>query len=134
MHEISIHIDSKVGSNRNFGLVFSFVFLIIGCFPLLTIGSVRSWSLVFALIFFIVALICPRFLEIPNQIWAKFGIFLGKIVTPLVMCILFFAVIVPIGFVLKRRLRKTIEIDLSCQSYWIDRSKNPVESSFQKQF
>ena len=75
--------DIKIGSNRSFGIVFFIVFIIIGIYPLLNNEEIRVWSIVISLIFLILGLINSKFLSPLNKIWFKFGIFLGKIVSPL---------------------------------------------------
>ena len=97
LHESKI----KIGSNRNFGLVFFFVFLIVGLWPLLNGGPFRIWSIVIAIIFLILGLMNSKLLTPLNKLWFKFGLFLGTIVSPFVMGIIFFLVITPIGFVMK---------------------------------
>jgi hypothetical protein len=60
-----------------------------------------------------------------NLLWIKFGEILGKIIAPLVMGIIYFIVITPIGlfmsFIGKDILGKKF---LKTQSYWIKREKN----------
>jgi len=119
--------DSKIeiSSNRSFGIVFFFVFLIVAFWPLINEGEVRIWSLCVSLIFLILGLINSKILHPLNKIWFKFGILLGSIIAPIVMGIIFFLVVTPIGFVMKALgkdlLRKKIYKDKS--SYWIARDK-----------
>ena len=80
----------KIGSNRSFGIVFFIVFLLIALYPLLNSKDVRIWSLIIALIFLVLGLFNSNILSPLNKIWFKFGILLGKIVSPLIMAIIFF--------------------------------------------
>ena len=124
----------KIGSNRNFGLVFFFVFLIVGLWPLLNGGPFRIWSIVIAVIFLILGLMNSKLLTPLNKLWFKFGLFLGKIVSPFVMGIIFFLVITPIGFVMKI-IKKNIlnkKYDNKKKSYWINRDK--TKSTMKQQF
>ena len=82
--------DIKISSNRSFGIVFFIVFLIIALYPLTYGGEIRLWSLVISLIFLTLGLLNSKILSPLNKIWFKFGIFLGKIVSPLIMGIIFF--------------------------------------------
>ena len=84
----------KIGSNRNFGLVFFFVFLIVGFWPLLNGEVPRIWSLIIAVIFLILGLMNSKILTPLKILWFKFGLFLGGIVSPIVMGIVFFFVMV----------------------------------------
>ena len=131
-----MHHESKIkiGSNRNFGLVFFFVFLIVGLWPLLNEGPFRIWSIVIAIIFLIFGLMNSKLLAPLNKLWFKFGLFLGTIVSPFVMGIIFFLVITPIGFVMKIIGKDLLNIkhDNKKKSYWINRDK--TKSTMKQQF
>ena len=123
----------KLGSNKSFGIVFFIVFLIIAIYPILSNGNLRLWSLVISLVFLILGLINSRFLTPLNKLWFKFGIFLGKIISPVIMGIIFFLVVTPIGL-LMRLLKKDV-LNLSFndnKSYWIE--KNGPKSKMKNQF
>ena len=131
-----MHHESKIkiGSNRNFGLVFFFVFLIVGLWPLLNGGPFRIWSIVIAIIFLIFGLMNSKLLTPLNKLWFKFGIFLGTIVSPFVMGIIFFLVITPICYVMKIIGKDLLNIkhDNKKKSYWINRDK--TKSTMKQQF
>ena len=123
----------KLPSNRNFGMVFFIVFLIIALWPLLKQNEIRIWSLIISFIFFILGLINSKLLTPFNKLWFKFGIFLGSIISPIVMGIVFFLVVTPTGLIM-RFLRKDI-LKLknnNKDSYWID--KDNTSSSMRNQF
>ena len=88
-------------SNKNFGLTFFIVFLIISFWPLMHNEQIRIWSLVIALIFLILGMSNSKILTPLNAIWFKFGLFLGKIVSPIVMGIIFFLIVTPISIIMK---------------------------------
>lgn len=135
MHDEIIHTPVKIGSERNFGLVFASVLLIVGVWPFFKGDSLRLWAIIAACVFLLTAFIAPRILHWPNRMWAKFGILLGRIITPIVMGILFLLVIVPIGLILRRRLRRMVAMDDKVSSYWENRSGSVIEpESFEKQF
>ena len=77
-------------SNKNFGLTFFIVFIIITLWPLIHDEQIRVWSLVIAFIFLILGMLNSKILTPLNTVWFKFGLFLGKIVSPIVMGIIFF--------------------------------------------
>ena len=116
----------KIGSNRNFGLVFFFVFLIVGLWPLLNEGSFRIWSIIIAIIFFILGLMNSKLLTPLNILWFKFGMVLGSIIAPIIMGIVFFAVVTPTGIIMrifgKDLLNK--KYNNKSKSYWINREKS----------
>ena len=130
LHESKI----RIGSNRNFGLVFFFVFLIVSLLPLLKEEPFRIWSIVIAIIFLILGLMNSKLLTPLNKLWFKFGLFLGSIVSPIVMGIVFFLVITPIGFVMKIMGKDLLnkKKDNDKKSYWINRSK--TKSTMKQQF
>ena len=66
--------DIKISSNRNFGIVFFIVFLIIALYPLIFNENIRLWSLIISLFFLILGLINSKILTPLNKIWFKFGI------------------------------------------------------------
>ena len=124
----------RMSSNRNFGLVFFFVFLIISLWPLLNEDPLRIWSIIIAIIFLILGLMNSKLLTPLNVLWFKFGILLGSIVAPIVMGIVFFLVITPIGFVMKIMGKDLLnkKKDNDKKSYWINRSK--TKSTMKQQF
>ena len=116
--------DIKISSNKNFGIVFFIVFLIIAIYPLIKNSDVRVWSLVISIIFLILGLINSKLLTPLNKIWFKFGILLGRFFSPIIMGAIFFFVVTPTGLIL-RIFRKDI-LNLkknSLTSYWIDRKE-----------
>ena len=125
--------DIKISSNRNFGIVFFVVFLLVALYPLIHAEEIRLWSLIISIIFLILGLLNSKILGPLNKIWFKFGILLGKIVSPLIMGIIFFLVVTPIGFIM-RLLRKDV-LNLKYnknKSYWIE--KNGPKSKMKNQF
>ena len=125
---------TKMSANRSFGLLFFFVFLIISLWPLLNEGPIRIWSIVISLIFLILSLMNSKLLTPLNQLWTRFGLLLGNIVAPIVMGLVFFLVVTPIGIVMrimgKDLIRK--KLNKNNKSYWIKREK-PI-GTMKKQF
>ena len=89
----------KLPTNRNFGIVFSIVFLIIALWPLLKQNDLRLWSLSISGIFFVLGLFNSKLLSPLNKIWFKFGMLLGSFIAPIVMGIVFFLVVTPTGLI-----------------------------------
>ena len=124
----------KISSNRSFGLVFFVVFLIVALWPLKYEEDIRLWSLVLSIIFFILGVLNSKLLTPLNKLWFKFGILLGSIVAPIVMGIVYFLVVTPIGIIMRllgKDLLKTNKIK-SASTYWIKRDKQ--DSTMKKQF
>ena len=124
----------KISSNRNFGFIFFIVFLIVGLWPLTYENPIRIWSVIISLIFLILGLMKSKLLTPLNILWFKFGMILGAIVAPIIMGVVFFLVVTPIGLVM-RIMGKDIlnkKYDKKKKTYWISRYKNM--GSMKKQF
>ena len=125
--------DVKIGSNRSFGIVFFIVFLLISIYPLINNESIRIWSLVVSLIFLVLGIINSNLLLPLNKLWFKFGIFLGKIISPIIMGIIFFLVVTPIGLIMKLLGKDVLNLKYNdYRSYWIE--KNGPKSKMKNQF
>tara|TARA_Y100000768_G_scaffold359120_1_gene315412 strand:- start:903 stop:1286 length:384 start_codon:yes stop_codon:yes gene_type:complete len=125
--------DIKIGSNRSFGIVFFIVFLIIAIYPLIDGGVIRQWSLIISVIFLFLGLLNSKILNPLNKVWFKFGIFLGKIISPLVMGIIFFLVVTPIGILMRILNKDLLNLKFNKKtSYWIE--KNEPKSKMKNQF
>ena len=123
----------KLPSNRNFGIVFSIVFLIVALWPLLSQDDIRIWSLIISGIFLVLGLINSKLLLPLNKIWFKFGIFLGNFIAPIVMGIIFFIVVTPTGIIMKLLGKDLIKLKKNNEkSYWIE--KKNIKSSMKNQF
>ena len=125
--------DIKISSNKSFGIVFFVVFLLIAFYPLTNQGEVRIWSIIVSLIFLVLGLLNSKLLSPLNKFWFKFGIFLGKIVSPLVMGLIFFFVVTPIGILMKIFKKDLLNLKYNNDnSYWIE--KNEPKSKMKNQF
>ena len=125
--------DIKISSNRSFGIVFFVVFFLIALYPLINNEDIRIWSLVISLIFLILGLINSRILNPLNKLWFKFGILLGKIVSPIIMGIIFFLVVTPIGFIMRILGKDLLNLKFNKnKSYWIE--KTGPKSKMKNQF
>ena len=125
--------EIKIGSNRSFGIVFFTVFLIIATYPLIDNGEIRKWSLILSLVFLILGLLNSKILYPLNKIWFKFGLLLGKLVSPLIMAIIFFLVVTPIGLLMRILNKDLLNLKFNkSKSYWI--KKNEQKSKMKNQF
>lgn len=124
----------KMSSNRSFGLVFFFVLIIIGLWPLKNNGDLRIYFIVLSIPFLILGLINSKLLNPLNLLWFKFGILIGSFMAPIVMGIVFFLVVTPTGLIMKMFGKKMLDepFDKSKKSYWINCNKKA--SSMRKQF
>ena len=125
--------NQKIPSNKNFGITFSIFFLLIKIYIFINYEKLNLWLLSASAIFFILGITNSNLLLPVNKIWFKIGIFLGKIISPLVMGIIFFLVITPIGIILRIFRKDVLKLKFSSdKSYWID--KDSLKSTMKNQF
>ncbi|MDA9652580.1 SxtJ family membrane protein [bacterium] len=125
--------DIKISSNRSFGIVFFIVFILIAFYPLINQEEIRIWSFLISLLFLILGIINSKILTPLNKIWFKFGIFLGKIISPIVMGLIFFLVVTPIAFLMRMLNKDLLNLKFSKNnSYWIE--KTDPKSTMKNQF
>ena len=123
----------KIGSNRSFGIVFFIVFFLIAIYPLIKGNDLRLWSLFLSFIFLFLGLINSKILQPLNILWFKFGIFLGKIISPIIMGIIFYLVVTPIGLIMRILGKDLLKLKFNNEkSYWIE--KNDPKSKMKNQF
>ena len=115
--------EVKESSDRSFGVVFAAVFALIGLWPLLGGGGARWWALATAVAFAVVALAAPRLLRLPNALWQKLGRALNRVVSPLVIGLVFFTAVVPTGLMMRLFGKDPLRLrfDREATSYWIER-------------
>ena len=125
--------EIKISSNKSFGIVFAIVFFLIALWPIIKSDDIRIWSLIVSIIFLILGIMNSSILTPLNKIWFRFGIFLGNLIAPVVMGIIFFFVVTPIGLIMRLLGRDLIKLKKNNEnSYWIE--KKDTESSMKKQF
>ena len=131
MHNYKNNI--KLGSNRSFGIVFFVVFLLIALYPLTFSEGIIVWSVIISFIFLVLGLLNSKILTPLNKLWFKFGIFLSKIISPLIMGIIFFFVVTPIGLIMRIFRKDVLNLKYNKnQSYWTE--KNGTKSKMKNQF
>ena len=126
--------DIKVGSNKSFGIVFFVVFFLIAFYPLIIYGGeIRIWSVIISLTFLVLGLLNSKILTPLNKLWFKFGIFLGKLVSPIVMGGIFFLVVTPIAILMRMLNKDVLNLKYNNKStYWIKKSgpKSKMKNQF----
>ncbi|MDC0653770.1 SxtJ family membrane protein [Candidatus Pelagibacter sp.] len=123
----------KISSNRSFGVVFFLFFLIVSIFPLFKDENIRIWALVVAITLLILGLLNSSILSPLNKIWFKFGILLGNVISPIVMGIVFFAVVTPTSLIMRMFGKNLLGLKKdNKKSYWIKRSS--IKSKMKNQF
>jgi hypothetical protein len=124
-------------SDRTFGLVFAAVFAVVAGWPLVSGQPLRWWAVAVAAAFALLALAAPRLLAAPNRLWTRLGVLLGKVVSPIALGILFYAVISPLAAVLRLAGKDPLRLnrEAGASSYWIARDPpGPPPTSMTRQF
>ena len=125
--------EVRISSNRSFGIIFFIFFLLISLYPLLHNDNLRLWSLIISVIFLFLGLINSKILTPFNILWFKFGIVLGKIVSPFIMGIIFFLVVTPIALIMRLLSKDLLNLKYNKnKSYWVEK-KGP-KSKMKNQF
>ena len=125
---------TEMGTNRSFGLVFFVFFLILSLLPVINGGSLNIWLFFTSLFFLILGVVNSKILTPFNKVWIKLGVYLGNIISPIIMGVIFFFVLTPIGLLLKvfgKDLLKTKYNDKK-ETYWIKREK--TNNTMKRQF
>ena len=123
----------KIGSNKSFGIVFFIFFIIVSLYPLTNKEEIRIWSLIISFIFLVLGLLNSKILTPLNRIWFKIGIYLGNIISPIVMGIIFFFVVTPTALIMKLLGKDILNIKYNKNnSYWVE--KTGIKSKMKDQF
>ncbi len=121
------------GSNKSFGIVFFIVFLLIALYPLIRNDPIRLWAILVSIVFLILGLLNSKILSPLNFLWFKFGVLLGKFVSPLIMVIIFFLVVTPIGILMRLLKKDLLNLKFNNKkTYWI--KNNSVSTTMKDQF
>ncbi len=114
----------KISSNRSFGIVFFIFFLIISMYPLLNNSDIRLGYFFLAILFLILGILNSKLLSPLNQLWFKFGILLGKVMSPLVMALIFFFVVTPTAIIMRIIGKDLLNLKFNnkIMSYWINKT------------
>ena len=125
--------DIKISSNKSFGIVFFTFFFLISLYPLIKNEELILWSLLLSLVFLILGLLNSKILTPLNKIWFKFGILLGSVISPIIMGIIFFLVVTPIGLFMRLMGKDLLNLKYNDKkSYWI--AKDAPKSKMKNQF
>ena len=126
--------EIKTGSNKSFGIVFFVIFIIIALWPLLKDENIRVWSIIVSITFLTLGLLNSKILTPLNKLWMRLGILLGSIVSPIVMGVVYFGVVTPIGLIMKLFGKDVLnlKLDKNKPTYWL--KKDEIKSKMKNQF
>lgn len=123
----------KIPSNRNFGLVFFFVFFIISIWPLFNHGRINIFLVFLSFIFLLLGLVNSKLLMPLNKLWFSFGLLLGRFISPIIMGVIFFGLVTPIGLLLRVFRKDILKLKLNNKNTYWDK-KNNLKNNFKNQF
>ena len=129
--------DVKTSSNRNFGWVFTALFLVIALWPLVSGHPPRWGALIVAALFVLVTVFAPALLALPKRLWQRFSMLLSRILNPIVLAFLFYVVVTPLGALMRMFGQDSMRPRGSSEgrSYWIKRDPpGPKPDSLNNQF
>ena len=108
--------------NKSFGILLFFFFIVISFWPLFSKNEIRIWSFVIALIFLILAILNPKLLSPFTKLWIKLGELIGKFISPIIIGIIYFLILTPIGLLMKMFKKDLLNLKFSKnETYWVRR-------------
>jgi hypothetical protein len=115
----------RSGSDRNFGITFSIFFLIIALLPLIKNLPIRVGPIYLSILFALISVLKPKLFKYLNIFWYRLGNLLNVVISPIILAILFYLIITPMGIFLKLVKKDILNLKLSSQkeTYWIKSSR-----------
>ena len=134
---VELSLSERFRQERVFGAVFSLVFVLYACWPLVHGEAVRLWSLWVGGILALAGMVCPVVLVIPNRYWLRLGDLLHRVTSPVVLGLVFFGIFLPMSLLMPkvRRRFRSARKGPAVPSYWQERSPSSISAeSFRNQF
>lgn len=128
---------NEAPSNRSFGWLFTAVFSLVAAYSLWREGTAHAWLLGVAAVTAMVTMIAPQWLAPLNRAWMKLGELLHRVVSPLVLGVIFYGVFTPVGLAMRMAGRDVLKrrFEAAARTYWVERDPpGPAEDSFREQF
>lgn len=123
--------------NRSFGWVFTGVFALLGLFPLVHGAGLRWWALASAGLLIPITVVAPQLLATPRRLWLRFGELMHRVTNPLILSLLFYGVVTPMGLLMRLAGRDSLRIrrGTAQSTYWVSRDPpGPTPDSMKHQF
>ena len=121
-------------SEKNFGITFGLFFLAVALYFVWYKEKIALLFFILSGTCLILAYVAPAALTLLNRLWFRLGMFLGRLISPVIMGLVFFGTVVPIGLIMRLSGKDLIQrqLDPSARSYWIERKQPP--GSMKNQF
>ena len=115
-------------SSRSFGLLFFIIFLIFGLWPIKNGYTPNYYLITISAIFLILSILNSKILSPFNKGWIKFGEFLGLIIAPIIMALIYFVILTPVSLMVRLFGKDLLGLRFSKKhsSYWIERKKKQL--------
>ena len=116
----------KKSSNRSFGILFFLVFIGFGLWPITKELNPNFYLIFISLIFLILGILNSKILTPLNNSWIKLGEFLGKVIAPIVMALIYFLILTPVSLIVRIFGKDLLGLKFfkKKDSYWINRKKD----------
>jgi hypothetical protein len=127
----------QLPSNRSFGALFTAVFTILGGVSWWRANPAAPYLLATAGVLALVALLRPQWLAPLNRLWMGLARLLHRVVSPIVLGIMYYGMITPFGIVMRRFGHDPMRrrFDNRASSYWLERvPPGPAPDSLRNQF
>lgn len=127
-------------SNTSFGGLFVVVFALLAGWA--GWKGATPWAVglaVAAVLFLLTTLVAPRLLTPLNRAWMALGHLLGRIISPIVLGVMFFGLITPVALVQRLSGRDALRLrafrDPKVSSHWVRRDPaGPAPESFRRPY
>lgn len=128
--------ETKLTSNKKFGYFFTFLFFVVAAYFFLSNGAIAAYIfLVMAITFLMITVVNADSLLFLNKLWMKLGQFLGIIISPIILAIIFFALFTPYSLIMRLFGRDELRLKLGeRESHWKSREQVMPQTNFTKQF
>jgi len=130
-------MPNEAPSNRSFGWLFTVFFTLAGVYSLWREGTAYPWMFALAGVTAAVTMVRPRWLAPLKRAWLQFGELLHRLVSPLVLGVIFYGVFTPVGLVMRAAGRDIMKrrFEPRTSTYWVERDPpGPADDSFQDPF
>ncbi len=123
MFEDLKNIKSGMRELREFGVVIGAILIVFADVAMLRGKAFGPYVLGIGLVFALLGLMLPAVLKPLQKVWMGLGLVLGFFVSRIILSIIFFGVITPIGLLMKLSGKDILDerIDKSKPSYWHQR-------------
>jgi hypothetical protein len=138
IHENYSRSDTVLGgSDRSFGIVMAAAIALLSLLNWWHSGYLWRWTSGIAVLFLAAALLYPATLKPLNWLWLKFGLVLHRVMSPIMMALVFFCAVLPTGLVVRALGKDLLRLNWQpdAESYWIERRPaGPAPESMKDQF